>query len=98
MKLCLHLFATIVPLLSCPVVVIASTIILFNTIELSSVQRQPFFIPTYATSTGGFSTAARGWNSFGLQANPSTYKKARVRFRRVPLCATMRPDGPGLGI
>ena len=47
---------------------------------LATVQTQPFFVPTYATSAGGFSTAARGWNSFGLQANPSTYKTAGFEF------------------
>ena len=35
-------------------------------------QVQPFFVPSYAVSAGGYSSAARGWNSWGLQANPLT--------------------------
>lgn len=32
--------------------------------------QQPFAVPTYATSPGGKTGPARGWNSFGFQANP----------------------------
>ena len=75
-KMLLHLLAVIVSLLNGPALgtpfIKRSSI----TTTLAIIQTQPFFIPTYATYAGGFSTAARGWNSFGLQANPSTYKPA----------------------
>jgi len=40
--------------------------------EPSARQTKPFSVPTYNVSAGGFSSAARGWNSWGLQANPLT--------------------------
>lgn len=35
-------------------------------------QTVPFSVPFYNSSANGFSSAAKGWNSFGLQANPKT--------------------------
>ena len=40
--------------------------------EPSPQQVQSFFVPSYGVSAGGHSSAARGWNSWGLQANPLT--------------------------
>lgn len=80
MKLFVHLLAVILPLHSGLVMGVPFTKRLSNTTILATIQTQPFFIPTYATSAGGFSGAARGWNSFGLQANPSTYKTAGFDF------------------
>ena len=38
--------------------------------QASTPQPQPFIVPKYGVSAGGHSSAARGWNSWGLQANP----------------------------
>ena len=43
-----------------------------STDTVSPHQTQPFFVPTYGVSAGGHSSSARGWNSWGLQANPLT--------------------------
>lgn len=78
MKLSPHLLSvTIVPFLNDPVLGLPLTKRVSN---LATVQTQPSLIPTYATSAGDFSTAARGWNSIGLQANPSTYQTAGFDF------------------
>lgn len=42
---------------------------------------QPFTVPTYkATSANGKNSSARGWNSFGLQANGGTHGAAKWDF------------------
>ena len=44
--------------------------ILADQSELSISQPQPFSVIQYGTSAGGHTSSARGWNSWGLQANP----------------------------
>ena len=41
---------------------------------------QPFYVPYYDATANGHQSAARGWNTFGLQANPSTNKAAGWDF------------------
>ena len=45
-------------------------VICFTSVWIASTQApQLFSVPTYGTSANGHSSAVRGWNSFGLQAN-----------------------------
>ena len=45
-----------------------------------NVRQTQFYIPFYDASANGHTSPARGWNSFGLQANPDTYKRAQFDF------------------
>lgn len=38
------------------------------------------YVPFYDTSANGHNSSARGWNTFGLQANPATWSAAGFDF------------------
>lgn len=50
-----------------------------NPSDLNARQAQ-FYIPFYDATANGHTSPARGWNSFGIQANPDTWKKAGFDF------------------
>lgn len=43
-------------------------------------RQNQFYIPFYDASANGHTCPARGWNSFGLQANPATWAVAGFDF------------------
>lgn len=39
-------------------------------------QSDGIYVPFYDASANGYTAPARGWNSYGIQANPSTWQNA----------------------
>lgn len=52
----------------------------YFSITIISSQNVPFYIPFYDQSANGFTMPARGWNSWGLQANPSLWSFSGFSF------------------
>eukprot|EP00026_Physarum_polycephalum_P007601 Phypoly_transcript_07665.p1 GENE.Phypoly_transcript_07665~~Phypoly_transcript_07665.p1 ORF type:complete len:529 (+),score=56.66 Phypoly_transcript_07665:56-1588(+) len=54
--------------------VLVALLLLHDGSHFVMMQNVPFYIPFYDQSANGFTMPSRGWNSFGLQANPQTSK------------------------